>query len=127
MKRPDFHRLADQIDRRHPPSPTYTGVLLLNTDSFFQISTKNLQIDTIDPLQIVDQKIELKAESKIGSLANIKHKPGGGDKKVFNDVEYLRQVTISSIARGRCYDHNCLRFLPVFGGKHWRFSQKPML
>jgi hypothetical protein len=43
--------------------------------------------------QIIDQKIELKVESKIGSLSNIKHKPGGGDKKVFNDVEYLRQTS----------------------------------
>jgi hypothetical protein len=28
---------------------------------------------------------------------------------------------------GRCYDHNFLRFLPIFGEKNWRFSQKPML
>ena len=33
-------------------------------------------------LQILDQKVEVKAQSKIGSTANIKHKPGGGDKKV---------------------------------------------
>ena len=43
--------------------------------------------------QIIEHKIDLKVESKIGSLANIKHKPGGGDKKVFNDVEYLRQTS----------------------------------
>ena len=30
----------------------------------------------------MDQKVEVKAQSKIGSTANIKHKPGGGDKKV---------------------------------------------
>ena len=47
----------------------------------------------VHPSQIVDQKIELKVESKVGSLANIKHRPGGGDKKVFNDVEYLRQTS----------------------------------
>jgi hypothetical protein len=29
--------------------------------------------------------------------------------------------------RGRCYDHNFLRFLTIFGEKNWRFSQKPML
>jgi hypothetical protein len=28
--------------------------------------------------------------------------------------------------RGRCYDHNVLRFSPIFC-KKWRFSQKPML
>jgi hypothetical protein len=28
---------------------------------------------------------------------------------------------------GRCYDHNFRRFLPIFGEKNWRFSQKPML
>jgi hypothetical protein len=27
---------------------------------------------------------------------------------------------------GRCYDHNGLRSVPIFGGK-WRFSQTPML
>jgi hypothetical protein len=48
---------------------------------------------TVTSRQIVDQKIELKVESKVGSLANIKHRPGGGDKKVFNDVEYLRQTS----------------------------------
>jgi hypothetical protein len=25
---------------------------------------------------------------------------------------------------GRCYDHNFLRFLPIFGKKNWRFSRK---
>ncbi len=33
------------------------------------------------------------AQSKVGSLDNVKHKPGGGDKVVFNDVEYLRQTS----------------------------------
>jgi hypothetical protein len=28
------------------------------------------------------------------------------------------------VTRGRCYDHNLLRFLPIFGKKNWRFSQK---
>lgn len=39
------------------------------------------------------QKIDIKAESKIGSLDNVKHKPGGGDKKIFNDTAYLRQTS----------------------------------
>lgn len=42
--------------------------------------------------QILNQKIEIKAESKIGSLDNVKHKPGGGDKKIFDDKEYLKQI-----------------------------------
>ena len=28
--------------------------------------------------------------SRIGSLANVKHRPGGGDKKIFDDKEYIR-------------------------------------
>ncbi|CAD1469754.1 unnamed protein product, partial [Heterotrigona itama] len=40
---------------------------------------------------IQTQKVDIKAESKIGSLDNMKHKPGGGDKKIFNDKDYLRQ------------------------------------
>lgn len=43
--------------------------------------------------QIPTQKIEIKAESKIGSLDNVKHKPGGGEKKIFNDRDYLRQTS----------------------------------
>jgi hypothetical protein len=31
------------------------------------------------------------------------------------------------ITRDRCYDHNFLRFSPIFCSKNWRFSQKPML
>lgn len=43
--------------------------------------------------QIPMQKIDIKAESKIGSLDNVKHKPGGGDKKIYNDRDYLRQTS----------------------------------
>ena len=43
--------------------------------------------------QIENRKIDLKVKSKVGSLDNVKHRPGGGDKKVFNDVEYLRQMS----------------------------------
>ena len=39
-------------------------------------------------------------ESKVGSLANVKHKAGGGDKKVFNDVEYLRQTSAMHASSG---------------------------
>ena len=35
--------------------------------------------------------MDIEGKSKIGSLDNVRHKPGGGDKKVFNDVDYLRQ------------------------------------
>jgi hypothetical protein len=34
--------------------------------------------------------------------------------------------TLTTI-RGRCYDNNFLRFLPILGKKNWRFSHKPML
>lgn len=42
--------------------------------------------------QIINQKIDVKAESKVGSLDNVKHKPGGGDKKIFDDKEYLKNI-----------------------------------
>ena len=44
-------------------------------------------------LQILNEKVEIKVESKVGSMDNVKHRAGGGDKKVFNDVEYLRQTS----------------------------------
>lgn len=43
-------------------------------------------------LQIETQKLEFKAQSKIGSLDNVKHKPGGGEVKIFDDKAYLKQV-----------------------------------
>ena len=46
----------------------------------------------------MDQKVKIKVQQgKIGSLANVKHKPGGGDKKIFNDVEYMRQVSDNAV------------------------------
>ena len=43
--------------------------------------------------QILNQRLSVEAKSRIGSLDNVKHKPGGGDKRVYNDVEYLRQMS----------------------------------
>ncbi len=34
-------------------------------------------------VQIENRKLDWKVESRIGSLDNAQHKPGGGDKKVF--------------------------------------------
>lgn len=42
--------------------------------------------------QILDQKIEIKAAPKVGSLDNVTHKPGGGEKKIFDDKDYLRNI-----------------------------------
>ena len=45
-------------------------------------------------LQIENQKLDFrdKASSKVGSLNNVQHKAGGGDKKIFDDKDYLRQM-----------------------------------
>lgn len=43
-------------------------------------------------IQIQTQKIDIKAQSKIGSMDNVKHRPGGGDKKIFDDKDYLKNV-----------------------------------
>ena len=49
------------------------------------------------PFQVENVKVDLSnVGSRIGSMANVKHKPQGGDKKIFNDVEYLRQVSSGS-------------------------------
>lgn len=42
--------------------------------------------------QIQTHKLDIKAQSKIGSLDNIKHRAGGGDKKIFDDKEYLKNI-----------------------------------
>jgi microtubule-associated protein tau len=44
-------------------------------------------------LQIENQKLEFKAQSKVDSLANVKYKPGGGDIKIFDDKIYLKQIS----------------------------------
>ena len=51
-------------------------------------------------VKILDQKVEVRAQSKVGSLDNATHRPGGGDKKIFNDVEYLRQTSSGSAGSG---------------------------
>lgn len=43
--------------------------------------------------QIENQKLEFKAQSKVGSLDNVKHKPGGGEIKIFDDKDYIKQMT----------------------------------
>ena len=40
--------------------------------------------------QIHDEKLDWDVGSRIRSLENVKHKAGGGDKKIFDDKEYLR-------------------------------------
>lgn len=35
-------------------------------------------------LQIISNKLTWNAKSKVGSLGNTSHKPGGGDKKILN-------------------------------------------
>lgn len=71
-----------------------------------RINGINLSIDTVyldnyillylhidSPGQIENQKLEFKAQSKVGSMDNVKHKPGGGDVKIFDDKEYIKQMT----------------------------------
>ena len=53
----------------------------------------DLALPSLITFQIENRKIDLKAKSKVGSLDNVKHRAGGGDKKVFNDVEYLRHMS----------------------------------
>lgn len=42
--------------------------------------------------QIQTVKVDIKAQSKIGSMDNVKHRPGGGAKKIFDDKDYLKNV-----------------------------------
>ena len=63
-------------------------VVFMPTQSTFFL----LPFTLLPNLQIENRKIDLNVQSKVGSLDNVKHRPGGGDKKVFNDVEYLKQM-----------------------------------
>jgi hypothetical protein len=40
---------------------------------------------------------------------------------------YSSQGSIFPSTRGRCYDHNFLRFSAILGEKNWRISQNTML
>lgn len=89
--------------------------------------------------QIENQKLDFKAQSKVGSLDNVKHKPGGGEIKIFDDKEYIKQVGGQSPLpnshnqsrqevrrRSRAYTtiHSVFRFVsfvPVAGFFVWRF------
>jgi microtubule-associated protein tau len=37
--------------------------------------------------------MEIKAQSKVGSWDNVKHRPGGGEVKIFDDKSYIKQTT----------------------------------
>ena len=58
--------------------------------------------------QIVNEKKNYAVQSKVGSMDNVKHKPAGGDKKVFNDVEYMRQMSDHSAAFSHQSGNNSL-------------------
>lgn len=48
-------------------------------------------------IQIEDQKVDIRAQSKVGSLDNMKHRPGGGEVKIFDDKSYIKQTTTGQI------------------------------
>lgn len=64
-------------------------ILCVKNFATYRFSIKKRKSGTF---QIQTQKIELKAQSKVGSLDNIKHKPGGGERKIFDDKDYLKNV-----------------------------------
>jgi len=45
--------------------------------------------------------VKFEVGSRVGSLANVKHRPGGGDKKIFEDKEYMRQISETQVAAAR--------------------------
>jgi hypothetical protein len=64
--------------------------------------------------QIENQKLEFKAQSKVGSMDNVKHKPGGGDVKIFDDKEYIKQMTGQSpVPEGRTLSRQEVRLQPL--------------
>lgn len=56
--------------------------MLSNKFSFYLSKIARSIIKTYFGLQIVQQKLQWNAKSKIGSLENTTHKPKGGDKKI---------------------------------------------
>ncbi|XP_072385702.1 uncharacterized protein [Diabrotica undecimpunctata] len=62
--------------------------------------------------KIENKKIELKVQSKIGSLDNVKYKPGGGDKKIFDDKDYLRQTSGGSMDHSLSASQNSIPSQP---------------
>ncbi|CAG9861188.1 unnamed protein product [Phyllotreta striolata] len=74
----------------------------------FKESDKTDQKDKIET-----KKIDLKVSSKIGSLDNVKYKPGGGEKKIFDDKDYLRQMSaVSSIEHSLSTSQNSIPSQP---------------
>lgn len=84
--------------------------------------------------QIENQKLDYKVESKVGSLDNVKHKPGGGDVKIFDDKDYIKQVVgqsplppshgqsrqeVRPAISGHFLYSFCFRFVSLFW---WRFN-----
>ena len=95
-----IRRKTNKLRKRHNTSDTrYCKFGTLHKSNFLQplfFLFSSLHLNQ----QILDEKVNVKAKSKIGSLDNVKHRPGGGDKKVFNDVEYLRQMSETTSSAG---------------------------
>lgn len=49
--------------------------------------------------------------SKVGSLDNMKHKPGGGDKKIFDDKEYLKQKPSTGVSNNQSLSGSQVSYL----------------
>lgn len=52
-------------------------------------------------VKVVTQKLEWKVKSKVGSLDNVKHVPGGGNVKIFDE-----KYTSSSVCSGESTPNN---------------------
>ncbi|XP_018565362.1 microtubule-associated protein tau isoform X3 [Anoplophora glabripennis] len=75
--------------------------------------TGNEKKSTKNDKDIETKKIDLNVTSKIGSLDNMKHRPGGGDKKIFDDKDYLKQKSgISSVDHSLSGSQNSLPSQP---------------
>lgn len=55
-------------------------------------------------VEIKSEKLEFKGQSKVGSLENIKHQPGGGARKVYSQMLFfwLFEPEFNKIVTGKC-------------------------
>lgn len=76
--------------------------------------------------QIENQKLDFKAQSKVGSLDNVKHKPGGGEIKIFDDKEYIKQLSGQSPVPDS-HGHSRQEVRPFLAARQFLFSLSLMV
>ena len=71
----------------------------------YSVALISVELYVVSHVQVESQKLSWNTSSKVGSMDNTKHKPGGGEKKVNNCFAYVSIGSVSNVrleVQGTC-------------------------